>query len=168
METIIINEDNIKPDNLMIKARAIVLNEKNKIYVCNMNDTYVLPGGTIEANELPINTLKRELEEELGLKEITPKELIEIDYYHANFPKYKSDLYENRLNRVYYYLVNINSTNLGIGRFTDYEKNSNIKIEEYDIDFLYKKLKITTNNKYSKFTNTELKIILDYYLNLIN
>ena len=162
MKKIIVNENNIQYDTLFEKARAIVINEKNNIYVCNMNNTFVLPGGTLERNEISIMTIKRELKEELGIINCEPKELIEINYYHLNFPKYKTELFENRLNRVYYYLLKVNSMDIGLGQFTDYEKLQNIKIEEYSLDELREKIKINNDNKYSRFTNKELHIILEY------
>lgn len=163
MNKIVINDDDIKPDTVVKKARAIVLNEFNNIYICNMNGTYMLPGGTIEETELPIDALKRELNEELGLLNYSIQELVQIDYYHHNFPKYKSDLFENRLNQVYYYLVKINSNKIGITNFTNYEKEQNIEIEELKILEIYQKISQDSSNKYSKFTNREIKEILDYY-----
>ena len=163
MKKIIINEKNIKYDTCLIKSRAIVFNKLGKIYVCNMNGTYILPGGTVENNETPLATLKRELKEELGIVDIKPKELIEIDYYHYKFPKYKTDLFENRLNKVYYYYVDVDVLNFDNSNLTDYEKEQNTKIEEYTIDELLEKIKIDINNKYSPFTNKELSIILEYY-----
>ena len=51
----VINKSKIKNfDSYMEKARAIILNEKNEIYICNMNGSYQLPGGTIENNEVPL------------------------------------------------------------------------------------------------------------------
>lgn len=162
MEKTFINDNSFNYDTLFEKARAIVINEKNKIYVCNMNGNYALPGGTVENNELPLDTLKRELKEELGIIECTPNYIVEIDYCHTDFPKYQSDLYENRLNRVFYYLVQINSNDLGNQTLTEYEKSQNIQIEECTIEEIREKIKIDINNKYSKFTNKELQVILDY------
>lgn len=161
-EKIIINELNSDYDTLFEKARALVFNEQNKIYVCNMNGTYMLPGGTVENNESPLITLKRELKEELGLIKYNLEELVEIDYYHHNFPKLKSDLYENRLNIVYYYFIKIHSNDLGTQMLTDYEKEQNIRIEEYSIEEIKEKIKFDNDNKYSNFTNKELQIILNY------
>lgn len=162
MENTVINDNSFSYDTLIEKARAIVINEKNKIYVCNMNGAYALPGGTVENNKSPLDALKRELKEELGIIECSPNYIVEIDYCHTNFPKYKSDLYENRLNRVFYYLVQINSNDLGNQAFTDYEKSQNIQIEECTIEEVKEKIKIDNDNKYSKFTNKELQVILDY------
>lgn len=162
VKRIIINENSIKADTVFLKARAIIFNERNHIYICNMNDSYILPGGTVEDNELPIDTLKRELYEELGITNCNLEPLVEIDYYHYNFPKFKSDLYENRLNKVWYYCANVNSKDLGDANFTEYENQQNIIIEEYNIDELLQKVMITRKNKYSKFTNKELAIVLNY------
>lgn len=167
MKKIIINNDNsIDYDSKMVKARALLFNERGNIYICNMNGSYVLPGGTVEENENSIDTLVRELSEELGLKSCNPEELVQIDYYHEEFPKYKKEGFEKRLNSVYYYLVNINSNDIGKSDFTEYEILHNDKIEEYSISDVFQLLKLPSDNKWKQFTDKELSHVLEYYLSM--
>jgi len=51
-------------------AVAIILNEQNELLTVRKQNSiyYQLPGGKIEGEERPVDTLLRELEEELGLK----------------------------------------------------------------------------------------------------
>ena len=46
------------------KVRAIIMNREGKIYITNMDDSYNLPGGRVEAHEDLENALVRELSEE--------------------------------------------------------------------------------------------------------
>ena len=150
-------------DTYREKARAIVFNKENKIYVCNLKGNLILPGGSIEENELKEIAMKRELKEELGLISYDLKELITIEHFHENFPIYKSEVYENRLNKITYFLVEGNhEVDLSKVSYTDYEIDHNIKIEAYSIKELRYKLQISTGNKWKKFTNKELITVLDY------
>lgn len=166
MKKIIVNSsnDNNNFDSVIKKSRAIVINEKGNIYVCNMNGSYILPGGTVENNESPIITLRREINEELGIDIDNPSEIAEFYYYHNDFPKYKKEGYEKRLNIVFYYLVHINSNDIKESKFTDYEKSQNSVIEEYSLSDLFNMLDIPSNNKWKVFTDKELKSILEYIL----
>lgn len=51
-------------------AVAIILNDQNELLTVRKQNSiyYQLPGGKIEGEERPVDTLLRELEEELGLK----------------------------------------------------------------------------------------------------
>lgn len=52
MKKLIINDSNNYSFNKEVKkARALIINEDNMIYVCNMNDSFLLPGGTVEKDE---------------------------------------------------------------------------------------------------------------------
>ena len=166
MDKLVVNESNINNyDSYMKKARAIVLNEKNEIYICNMNNTYLLPGGTVEDNESTFQTLIRELKEELGLNDFEDVyELINIEYYHDQFPKYKSDGFDKRLNSVFYYVVNVSSNDIGESHFTEYESIYNSKIEVIKLNEVEKLFQNpNVNNKWQKFNDLELKVIFEYF-----
>jgi len=59
----------MEPNGFIKIAVAIIINKKNELLtVRKFGSTYYqLPGGKIESNERPVDTLIRELEEELGL-----------------------------------------------------------------------------------------------------
>ena len=152
-----------KYDTYMEKARAVIFNSENKLYVCNLNDSLILPGGGIKPEELPKEALKRELKEELGVTNFDIQELVTIDYKHVNFPKYKSEGFENRLNRVHYFLVTLNNQiDLTNNSFTNYELQHNIKIELYLLEELLEKANDFSDNKWKKFTDRELITIIEY------
>ena len=50
------------------KVRAVIMNYEGKFYVTNMDNSYNLPGGRVEAHEDLKDALIRELKEELGIK----------------------------------------------------------------------------------------------------
>lgn len=158
MKKLIINDSNNNNfDKKVRKARALIINEDNMIYVCNMNDSFLLPGGTIEKDEKPDETIIRELKEELGIIVTNPTPLFEISYYHSDFPQYNAKGYERRLNIVTYYIKRINKSDTDNNKFTDYEKKNNIKIELFSLDDLIKLCSYNNSkNKYSKFNNIEL------------
>lgn len=150
-------------DVLMEKARAILIDNNHYIYVCNMEDNYLLPGGTVEKNEIPLDTIKRELEEELGLCDISLQEFACVSYYHDNFPKYKKEGFEKRLNKVTYYIGQLTSEVLIKSNLTDYEIRHKFKIEKYTLDELLVLINKANDNPWSSFANLELKYVLDLF-----
>ena len=66
---IILNEDHLLLSDIeeyASKARAILVDDDNKIIVANYNGALLLPGGSLDKNETPIEALIRELKEETG------------------------------------------------------------------------------------------------------
>jgi 8-oxo-dGTP diphosphatase len=73
--------------NPIIVSTAIILNELNEILVTKEEDKWGLPGGRIEKTESPLETLKRELEEELSINNVNA-ELLGVFKFEKAF---KSD-----------------------------------------------------------------------------
>lgn len=164
MEEVIINTtSNDLYDSKQDKARAIVIDEDNMIYIMNMDNSFNLPGGTKDGDELPIITIKRELNEELGLTNINPIPFKVFKFYHEHFPSDDGENFDKRLNVVTVYVLHINSTDLGESKFTDYEINHHDKIEKHTIDEIIELLKIRNNNVWKPFTDKEITIILKEY-----
>lgn len=70
METFVFNDDNLCLEEISThvpKARAIIINNQNQIMLSNYAGVYMFPGGKIEKKEDIIETLQRELFEELGI-----------------------------------------------------------------------------------------------------
>lgn len=164
MEKIIINNTSDDHyDMIRYKARAIIKDENNMIYVMNMNDSFNLPGGTFEKGENPDMTIKRELKEELGLVNISLEPFKVFYFYHDDFPSDDGKSFNKSLNIVYVYLLNINSKDIGKSTFTDYEIEHNDKVEKYTIAQIIDVLKLRNNNIWKPFTDKELTIILKEY-----
>ena len=67
----LINKDDLKKEEInsrIHKVRAVIQDDKGKIYVTNMDNSYNLPGGRVEAKEEAKDALIRELAEELGIQ----------------------------------------------------------------------------------------------------
>ena len=165
MATIIVNDkDDFYYNSRKRKARAIVLDENNNIYVCYMNGCYMLPGGGVEIDEHHYDTILRELYEELGIKDADVRYFMTVKYFHENYPKYNSKNTQTRLQILYYYICKVDSKLIGQSHLTDYETNHNMEIRKYRIEDLIEEMEKYNDNPYKKFADKETLFILDLYL----
>ncbi len=135
MKTLINNNNNLLDTditNITKKVRAIILDKKNNFYICNYADMYMFPGGKIDSNETPIEALKRELQEELGItfKENQIEGLLTTKNYYKNYPIRNTTTTENKLTTTTYFLIEVDTllpiTNQTL---TTFEQNNNFYIE---------------------------------------
>jgi len=61
-----------------VTTKGIFCHDKKILFVKDYKGKWELPGGRIEFNEVPENALKRECEEELGLKNIEIGDIIDV------------------------------------------------------------------------------------------
>ena len=141
------------------KARAIITTPKNTVFVTEMKDCFLLPGGTCEKEENPNDTIVREVKEELGIK-VPLKPLVCVEYYHEGFSKYQGGGVERRLNRVYYYYGKAKT--LGEEKLTEYEKSHQFQRRECTLEEIYQQLGKKSKNAYKKFADRELFFVLEY------
>ncbi len=113
MKTLITNSNNLKTSditNITNKVRAIILDKSNNFYICNYADMYMLPGGKIDYDETPIEAIKRELLEELGINfdqnQIEP--ILTTENYYKDYPNRKTNELENKLTTTTYFLIELN------------------------------------------------------------
>lgn len=156
-------EDNKYPfkgiDNIRNVVRAIVINDENKIALHHIfcsdifgeRDYYETPGGGVEENEDLLSALKRELNEELGAKELIKIKHLAVveDYYNLI----------KRKNINHYFVVKCSK--FEDVKFTDNEKrliDKTIWININDAIDLYKNTKRT--NISSLVIDRELPILL--------
>ena len=147
------------------KVRAIVFNNEEKLYITDMNSSFNLLGGRVEKMEELSDSLIRELKEELGVRVFTKdiKYIGEFIFWHKGFPGEKSVV--NRENKVDLFLVTkpqelkINNVKL-----TNYEKHYNFKLLLKNLEEIDNLIKYKGNNPYKKFTDVELKTLVNAYL----
>ena len=109
MKTITINHDNLKDkevDEIVVRAKGILINDKDEIMLGYAHKTYQFPGGHVKEGENNVETLFREIKEETGivLSDTTIKPFEKVIYYTKNYRN--SGL--NRRNEIYYYVINTN------------------------------------------------------------
>lgn len=102
MKTIIINDHNIQDNEIdysVTRVKGIILNAENNIIVEHNNNTFQLPGGHVEEEDLKA-ALKREILEECGIENIEIYDpFLEIitydkDYFGSN---------KKVINKIYYF-----------------------------------------------------------------
>lgn len=165
---IIINEENLKKNDIEefnIKARAILLNEKEELLIGNYGGTYLLPGGKIDKNEKIIDGLLRELEEETGTyyndKEVNY--LCTIEYFQKNYPK-RNGKTQNRLITTHYYIGEYKEISLDKIKLTENEQNGNFKLELIPLNELENILmENKNNNPRNIYFQKELLAVIDFY-----
>ena len=70
MKIIINNPDNLLKedmDEVILRARAVMLNKENELLIGYLDSTYQFPGGHVENGETVVEGLIREVEEETGI-----------------------------------------------------------------------------------------------------
>ncbi len=168
MIEIINNKDKIKDNTiteLVIRVKAIIINNKNEILLGNSLNTYQFIGGHVEKNESLQTALKREIKEETGININTENILpiIKMTSYYQDYPKPN----QNRKNEIYYFEIktdkkpNINKTS-----YTEEEIKHNFKLQYIPLSSLENIIKQNIiQNKDDKGIQKELLKILKIYVN---
>ena len=102
MKTIIINDHNIQDNEIdysVTRVKGIVLNAENNIIMEHNNNTFQLPGGHVEEEDLK-DALKREILEECGIEHVEVYDpFLEIITYDKNY--FGSN--KKVINKIYYF-----------------------------------------------------------------
>ena len=164
----LVNNDFLKKEELNSfahKVRAIVFNKDNLLYITDMNSSFNLPGGRVENTEELLDSLIRELREELGVRIFKKdiKYIGEYTFWHKGFPGEKDSV--NRENKVDLFLITkpqeIDIINI---KLTNYEKHYNFKLILKKLEEIDDLIKYTGNNPYKRFTDVELHTLINAYL----
>ena len=153
------------------KVRLLICNSSDEILVANYNGIYMIPGGTLEENEILDKAIKkalrREIKEEVGIdiNGRSIKHFHTIMHYQENYPKVNGKVV-NRLVTTDYYKAKIDIDLDAVeSNLTDREKEGDFHLEWIDKHKLQKKLvTILSDNPRSEFFHDELRIILEIYL----
>ena len=144
---IVSNNYNLKEEDMtetVKRVKALIINSKNEILLAYSNNEYHFPGGHAEDNEELLDTLKREIREETGVKlNITNNK------YFAKKTGYYKDWPEKGKNRkieIYYFLINKDIVpNLKNVNYTESEKQGHFIIKNIKLDELKKEIKDNIN-----------------------
>lgn len=170
MEIVINDDDNLQFDEIQefqLKARAILVDDNNRILIANYGNVILLPGGKIDDGETITEAIIRELSEELG-QEYTSDELelfTTLNYYQKDYPKRDGTL-QNRLVQTHYFIGLYKDIECGLQKLTEKEQKGNFNLELVSLDELEDKIiKNDNNNPRNVYFQRELLTILDSYRN---
>lgn len=122
--------------NFYSRAVAIIINDNKILFQKRRTDEFwALPGGKVSVGETTKETLKRELEEELGLTKFEIDEVCTVSEY---FFKFGEDQYHQYIfgHKVY---VDSNEWIMKEDRFDGIEDNADLIFEWFNIDELENK-----------------------------
>ena len=124
VKEIIYNEDNLKDsdiNNVVERAKAIIVNSKDEILLGYGNNNYQIIGGHKEKGETYKDCLIREIKEETGIiiDDFDEKVILTIKYYCKNYPSKNL----NTLFNANYYVIKTNQKpNMKLINLTENEK----------------------------------------------
>lgn len=120
-------------DKRVQRVKILIINDLDKILLCNINGTYSFVGGHVEEKESLCDTLYRELEEETGIrlekKDVKPFYKIERwNINHFNTGK-------KCLSEIYYFYLRINNEiDLSNQKLNETEKQKKFSLDYVDCD----------------------------------
>lgn len=163
MKKVIFNEDNLNDniiDKVVVRTKALLINDKDEILLGFSDNTYQFPGGHLENKENLKECLKREIQEETGI-EIDIENLspfLKISHYHKNYNHTR----ENRRNDLYYFYIKSNlNYDLENTHYDKLELERNYKLKIVKLKDIEKILMNNINkNPINKFVTEEMLIAL--------
>lgn len=156
--------DIIKYDRVTKKARLVSIKD-NKILIANYNGYFMLPGGKVDGEETFEETLKREIEEELGISLHNVNELVTVNTYAKNYSSRLDDkVLDKKIQTVYFTTEEEIDINIKRKKLSEKEKEGRFIIGYIDINELIDKIqKADLNDKQRIYANEVLNVI-NFYL----
>lgn len=166
MKEIIYNEDNLKDsdiNNVIERAKAIIVNSKGEILLGYGNNNYQIIGGHVEENETYKNCLIREVKEETGITidDFDDKPFLTIKYYCKDYP---SKNLNTLFNANYYVIKTDQKPNMDLINLTENEKEGMFEFKYINKNNVLNELVKTFNTCKNKNTLKDTIYALIEYL----
>lgn len=171
MRTVVHNHNNLTYqdiDEVVLRARAVLINSNNEILLGYLDNTYQFPGGHVEKGERLSETLYREVLEETGInierRDYTP--FYQVKYYSKNH----DNTGVNRYIEFNYYLIYTDKKyDLNKRKLDQYEIDNNYELRYVKLDELYDVLEQSKNdNERNVRVYDDIKNVIDYYFEKYN
>lgn len=136
MKEIIINRDNLTEDDItevVTRVKILLVNSSNEILLGYSHNDYQFPGGHVEDGEDLIETINREIEEEVGLK----LNLTEASPFAVSKGYWKDhpEPLKNRKTEIYFYEIKTDlKPNLENTSYTDHELEGGFSLRYVSLD----------------------------------
>ncbi len=166
MKEIIYNEDNLNVNdinNVVERAKAIIVNSKGEILLGYGNNNYQIIGGHKENNETYKDCLIREVKEETGITidDFDEKAILTIKYYCKNYP---SKNLNTLFNANYYVIKTDQKPNMNLVNLTENEKEGMFEFKYINKNDVINELVKTFNTCKNKNTLKDTIYALIEYL----
>ena len=166
MKEIIYNNDNLELSDvtsISVRIKVLLINN-GKLLIGNEEGCYMFIGGHKEDNEELIDTLKREVQEETGIKldnETINEPFLKIMYLNKDYP----EIGENRESDIYYYVVKTNKLpNLENVNYTEKELKKHFELIYINLNNAIKIIKENIpNHKKNEVISRDMIIALEEY-----
>lgn len=131
MQEIIINKDRLKDadvTDVIDKARIILRNDENEIVLVRFNRVYFLPGGKVEADETPVDCIKREVMEETNINVLLDdtEPLVKVKHYLRDY-ELSDGTIVNRVINTYYFTGFTSKDDIEYFNLTAEERHDNLR-----------------------------------------
>ena len=168
MKIIEINEED-RPieifDEIVIRTKALLINNDNQILLGYADGVYQFPGGHLKEGETLEECLKRELKEETGMDIDTSNMKPFLKLAH-NYENYNGSNKNKRIEIYYYFIKSDLKYNLAETDYDDNEKLLNYQLERFNLeDVKHVLINNIDNNPINKYIVEEMLIALNEYDN---
>ena len=168
MKEIVINKAKLKPDEItevLDKARIVLRNDNNEFVLSHFERVYFLPGGKIELNETPAETVMRELKEETNIDILLDdtEPFLLVKNYLRDYESNDGEIV-NRLVNTYYFTGFTSKDDIQYFNLTIPEKRDDLRAFYIDMEEARELLKeYNKENPKATYLALETLKILDEY-----
>ena len=168
MKEIIINKGKLKVDEItevLDKARIVLRNDNNEFVLSHFERVYFLPGGKIELNETPAETVIRELKEETNIDILLDdtEPFLLVKNYLRDYESKDGEIV-NRLVNTYYFTGFTSKDDIEYFNLTIPEKRDDLRAFYIDMEEARELLKeYNKENPKATYLAVETLKVLDEY-----